>query len=445
MNRILFLIASLALLVCTGCSCRDRGVSPNATGPDRAELLRVAIADFGLPNSSIRREWKSFQEQSDCNLQLDLLVMDRQSLYESLLDGRGLKEGHWDLALISTDWLAEAHGEGAVVDLTPYIAKSPPEGHPDDWVPSLLRLQQFGDEALGLPYHCGPECLIYRTDMFGDETLRKVYYAKYGYELDVPQTWAEFIRVAEFMNRPERRLYGTAFAAGPDGYSMVRDVCLQLWTRGGELFDADDKLQLDTPEMIETLTFLRAALSNKSAVHPQCREFDSIGLRKAFADGEVVMMIGRFDVAAACETYKQSKVNGTIAVAAVPHGDGGHSESLACYWLLCVASGSPHKQTAYDFARHCISKAADRQRALDGAVGCRRSTWSDAEVLEAVPFYGQMAGLHESARQLPRRTDWAEIAELIEQTVLDAIDSDGPIETIVAQAQKKAARFRGNR
>jgi len=415
-------------------------------GPaDRTQLLRVAIADVGPLDGSIRRECKSFQEQSDCNLQLDVVAMDRQSLHESLLDDHGLKEGRWDLALVSTDWLAEARREGAVADLAPYIAKSPPEGYPDDWAPSLLRLQQFGDEALGLPCGGGPECLIYRTDMLGDEMLRKVYYAKFGYELDVPRTWAEFIRVAEFMNRPERRLYGTAFAAGPDGCGMARDVCLQLWTRGGKLFNADDKLQLDTPEMIETLTFLRTALSNKFAVHPRCGEFDSIDLENAFAGGEVVMMIGGFEVAAVCQTCKQSKVNGTVAVAAVPHGDGGRSESLARYWLLCVASGSPHKQTAYDFARHCISKAADKQRALDGAAGCRRSTWSDTQVLDSVPFYGQMEGLHESARQLPQRADWVEIAELIEQIVLDAIDSDGPIETIVTQAEKKATRLGSNR
>jgi len=415
-------------------------------GPaDRTQLLRVAIADVGPLDGSIRRECKSFQEQSDCNLQLDVVAMDRQSLHESLLDDHGLKEGRWDLALVSTDWLAEARREGAVADLAPYIAKSPPEGYPDDWAPSLLRLQQFGDEALGLPCGGGPECLIYRTDMLGDEMLRKVYYAKFGYELDVPRTWAEFIRVAEFMNRPERRLYGTAFAADPNGCSMARDACLQLWTRGGKLFNADDKLQLDTPEMIETLTFLRTALSNKFAVHPRCGEFDSIDLENAFAGGEVVMMIGGFEVAAVCQTCKQSKVNGTVAVAAVPHGDGGRSESLARYWLLCVASGSPHKQTAYDFARHCISKAADKQRALDGAAGCRRSTWSDTQVLDSVPFYGQMEGLHESARQLPQRADWVEIAELIEQMVLDAIDSDGPIETIVTQAEKKATRLGSNR
>ena len=409
--------------------------------PDRNETFRVAIREFGPFDESIRREWEAFEKQSGCGLQLEVVSMDHQPLYETLFAKGGLKSGDWDIALVNTDWLAEAHETNALLDLAPYIAKRPPDDYPEGWPPSLLRLQQFDEELLGLPYHDGPECLIYRTDMLRDETLRKVYYAKFGYELEVPETWDEFVRIAEFMNRPERRLYGTVLAAFPDGHNTVYDICLQLWTRGGELFDEQGKLRLDTPEMIDALRFYRAALNNKFVVHPKCREYDSVAAGEAFLRGEVVMMVNWFGFASVCETSAESKVRGLVAIAPVPRGPGGRSASLNCYWLASVAAGSPHRQIAYDFARLCMSKENDRQRTLGGVIGCRLSTWTDEQVAAAIPFYKQMQALHESARELPRKSNWGDLCEVIDQMALEAINTDTPIEDIVSQAQQQADKL----
>ena len=109
-------------------------------------------------------------------------------------------------------------------------------------------MHQFDDIVLGLPYHDGPECLIYRTDLFEDPDEQARYLAQHGQPLNVPRTWDEFQQVARFFQRPETDLYGTVFAAYPDGHNTVYDFCLQLWTRGGELFDEQGKWNLQTEE-----------------------------------------------------------------------------------------------------------------------------------------------------------------------------------------------------
>jgi multiple sugar transport system substrate-binding protein len=410
-----------------------------------SKTFRIAIRAFGPFETAIRREWASFQKESGCKLELEPVSLDHHPLYQALFEKGGLKSGDWDIAFINTDWLAEAHQSGALVDLAPYLKKNPPEDYPKGWTPSLLRLQQFGDQVLGLPYHDGPECLIYRKDVFADAELQGAYRIKFHKKLEVPDTWDEFIRVAEFLNRPQVGQSGTVFAAYPDGHNTVYDICLQLWSRGGELFDNSGRPQLNTPPMIESLRFYRAALNNRSAIHPKSREFDSVKSGAAFARGEVVMMVNWFGFAANAETAADSQVKGKVGVAPVPRGKGGKSVSLNSYWLLAVPAGSPNREVAYRFARHCLSRQADRQRTLDGVIGCRKTTWTDTEVNRVIPFYGEMEKLHAHARELPRLTNWVELSAVIDRMVLEAINTNRPIEAIAAEAQKKAAALENNK
>ena len=96
------------------------------------------------------------------------MPLDLSPLHESLFVKRGLQLGDWDAVMISTDWLAQAADEQGLIDLAPFVAQTPPEGYPNAWSDSLLRLQQFDGAQLGLPYHDGPQCLIYRKDIFAD-------------------------------------------------------------------------------------------------------------------------------------------------------------------------------------------------------------------------------------------------------------------------------------
>ncbi len=444
MNRGRLVVAAAGLLLCAACGANDTTDSEGTAVQepvDRENTFRVAYREFGPFETAINREWESFREQSGCSLELDAVALDHEPLHAALFQNGGLADGHWDVALVNTDWLAEAHQSGAVLDLSTLIKKRPPENYPDDWTESLWRLQRFGDKVIGLPYHNGPECLIYRRDVFEDETLRDVHYARFARPLAVPETWEEFARLAEFLSRPEDRLYGTVFAAYPDGHNSVYDICLQLWTRGGELFDAQGKMRLNSPEMIRALTFYRKTLNNPFAVHPKCRQFDSVESGEAFLRGEVVMMVNWFGFAAVCETSDESKVKGRVAVAPVPRGKDGSAASLNCYWLLSVASGSPHADTAYDFARHCTSRANDKRRSLEGVIGCRKSTWADEEVRKAVPFYTELETLHAVARELPRRTNWVELSEEIDRMAVAAVGSDRPIEAIVREAQQRVDKL----
>lgn len=387
-----------------------------------ANAFRIAVRAFPPFESAIRKQWERFESGARTGLRLEAVPLDLHSLHETIFSSGG---PDWDVVFVVTDWLAEAAESNALFDLAPYLAADPPEGYPDAWTPSLRRIQQFGDRILGLPYHDGPECLIYRQDLFQQAGLAP------------PQTWEEFHRIAHLLNCPPENRYGAVFAAYPDGHNTVYDFCLQLWSRGGELFDHQGRPHFTTRPAAGALRFYRAILRDRSAVHPRCAEFDSVKSGLAFANGEVALMANWFGFAAMCETSPDSKVRGKVAVASLPGG-----VSLNVYWTLAIPSGSPRRSLAWQFLRHCASPAMDQLLTLEGGIGCRKSTWADSQVNRTLPFYREMERLHAGAREMPRLAQWPRIAAAIDDMMLAAIGADRPEEELLSQAQERLLAMR---
>jgi multiple sugar transport system substrate-binding protein len=83
----------------------------------------------------------------------------------------------------------------------------------------------------------------------------------------------------------------------------------------------------------------------------------------------------------------------------------------------------------------------DKLLTLEGGIGCRKSTWSDAEVNRAIPFYRAMEQLHERARELPRLSQWARIAAIIDKMMLGAISTGRDERGLLAEAQRSIDRI----
>jgi multiple sugar transport system substrate-binding protein len=405
----------------------------------RNQSFRIAVRKFDPFESAIRKQWNAFEAVEQTGLTLEAEAFDLIPLTETLFEREGLLRGDWDVAFINTDWVASIHASKAVADLAPFLKQNPPDDYPDGWTPSLLRLQQVDGSVLGVPYHDGPECLIYRKDLFEDPNEQHAYRDRFGSRLCVPQTWHEFQQVARFFHRRGKGLYGTIFAAFPDGHNTVYDFLLQLWTRGGELIDHSGRIQFATPQAIDALAFYRSMLRDSAAVHPRCREMDSVNSGLAFAAGEVAMMVNWFGFGAMSETIADSRVKGRVNVSNIPHAESGSTTSLNIYWILSIAAGSPHRETAYKFLRHCLSASMDKLLTMEGAIGCRKSTWNDTDVNRAIPFYSSLEGLHAHAREMPRLAEWPQIASLIDRLMMNVIETDKPVDQLTREAESRAS------
>jgi multiple sugar transport system substrate-binding protein len=156
----------------------------------------------------------------------------------------------------------------------------------------------------------------------------------------------------------------------------------------------------------------------------------------AFMSGQVAMMVNWFGFAALAHTSPESAVRGMVDITTIPSAGKGSAVSLNVYWILSIASGSPHRDVAWQFLRHTLTAAMDKLTTTSGAIGCRKSTWHDPQINAEIPFYCRMEELHAVAREIPQRPDWPRIAAIIDKTVTETISSDKPIEEILDAADK---------
>jgi len=399
------------------------------------DKIRIAVRKFDPFESTLQKLWDAFCLQNNITIEAEMIPMELHELYETTISKKGLKQGKWDIAHLNTDWIFDAVHEKAVVDLYSFIAENSPENYPYGWHKSLLHLQKLDNGTFGLPFHDGPECLIYRKDLFENETEKVNFKKQFGYELSTPKTWQEFVEIATFFNRPEENLYGTIFANYPDGHNMVFDFCLQLWTRGGSLINNKNQISIYSEAGIQALDFYRKIVNNKDAVHPKSKDFGSVEAGLAFAEGQAAMAINWFGFASMAEVIEESKVKGKIDITSLPSDPNHKTASLNVYWLYTIGSGSKHKRLAYDFLRFATTAESDKLLTKEGGIGCRKSTWKDEEINTLIPFYHKLEMLHENALTLPQTPIWPKVCEFIDHMVLKAINSDIPSAQLLEETQ----------
>lgn len=382
--------------------------------------LRIAVRAFGPFESAIAKQFDDFVRVTGADAVLEAVPMDLNPLHEAVIGSRGLADGSWDIAFLNTDWLAEAQVDGLLENLDPHMAAAPVADFPEGWSPSLTTMQRFAGGTWGMPYHDGPECLIYRRDLLDAAGIA------------VPTTWEEFHAAARALHAPEEGRYGTVLALFPDGHNSFYDFCIHIWSRGGEPFDGD-RPAFTSPQAHDALDFLRGLAADTSAMVPNPRDLDSVKSGLMFAEGKIALMANWFGFAAYADTAPESRVKGLIDIAPLPGG-----VSLNVFWLLAVGSGSAHKDLVWAFLRHCATAPMDKLTTTEGAIGVRRSTWADAEVNAQIPYYHRLDWLHEHAREMPMTPKLAEISHIVDDMLTAAVTTDRATSDLLSEAQARA-------
>lgn len=405
------------------------------------EKFRIAVRKFDPFETTLKKLWEVFSVKNNLNIAVEMIPLELHDLYEETLTNKGLQNGNWDIAHINTDWIFDAVNAQAVENLSPYIEENAPQGFPNGWHNSLLHLQEINNQVYGLPFHDGPECLIYRKDLFEDASEKENFKKQFGYDLQPPKTWEQFMQIATFFNRPKQNLFGCVFANYPDGHNMVFDFCLQLWTRGGSLLDETNQININNNAAIKALDFYRDIVNNSKTTHPKSKEFGSVEAGIAFATGEAAMAINWFGFASMCEVIEASKVKGKVDITELPYDENFNSASLNVYWLYTIGSGSNHKKLAYEFLKFATTPESDKLLTNEGGIGCRKSTWNDSDINKTIPYYHKLSMLHENALTLPQTPVWPKVAELIDQMVLKAINGKIPSKELLEATQNNIQKI----
>ena len=105
----------------------------------------------------------------------------------------------YDIVVGDSQWLGAGSVGGHYVDLTEFFAKHKlTESFAPATVQAYAEYPKGAGKYWAIPTEGDATGWAYRKDWFEDPAEKEAFKAKYGYDLDVPKTWAQMRDIAEF-------------------------------------------------------------------------------------------------------------------------------------------------------------------------------------------------------------------------------------------------------
>ncbi len=199
------------------------------------ESIIILWAEWA-PADSLKELVKDFTKET--GIDVTVATVPWADFSKTTFDVFEKKGQDFDMVVGDSQWLGKGSRDGNYVELTQFVKanKINESMHP-------VALEGYGEYPKGshrywaVPLEGDAFGWAYRKDLFEDATEKAAFMKKYGYPLDVPETWAQVRDTAEFFHRPESGFYGIGIPTGVAHDTLSMGVENLIWAMGGELGD----------------------------------------------------------------------------------------------------------------------------------------------------------------------------------------------------------------
>jgi multiple sugar transport system substrate-binding protein len=339
---------------------------------------------------------KTFNEFAARGDAYDLVVGDSQWL------GRGATQGHY---VELTDWIKERGVDKSMAAATIVAYAEYPKGSGKYWAVPVE-----GDA-------CG---WSYRKDKFEDPKEMAAFKAKYGYELDIPETWDQLLDIAEFFTRPDENFYGTAIYTQKDYDAITMGVENVLWAWGADLGDYDTyrvKGILNSPEGIASIEFYRKLYMTTppdwgNAFFPENN--------MAITEGLAAMSMNYYAFFPALVNPEMSKFADVTGFFAMPAGPAARVAALGGQGASIVTYSKNH-DAAYAWLEWFVTSEAQAEWGALGGYTCDLETLKSDAFLNMTPYNRSFMETMQMVKDFWAVPEYAELLEVCQRRWHEAI------------------------
>lgn len=263
---------------------------------------------------------------------------------------------------------------GYLEPLEEYIADpnlTSPEFSLGKYFPGAINQSTIYDKLVGLTILMETGLLFYRKDLFDE------------YGATVPDTFDDLIVLAEKFTSDttgdgEIDFYGFSARGSWANPSYLP------WLRGygGDFFDKEGNVVIDSPESVEgTMKYIEALRYAPPGIEGLAG-FEAAGL---FAAGKVAQVMINSPLAGLLTNPDKSKVVGLWEAGMVPRGPVGRRPILST-WMDSIYSGSPRKKAAWLLIQYMHSEKVQRELMLNHGIPVALEViWEEPEVRQKLP------------------------------------------------------------
>ncbi len=425
------------------------------SNPYEGITLSIASIKWDFMETLLGKYAQEIADDMGITLQISWYTYDgiRNKIITDFLGGSST----WDLVYVDTKMGPEFASIGVLEPLAKYI-EDDPSWDISDFFPDALQHSSYEGILCTIPIMADTVGLVYRTDIFNDETERKAFQEKYGYELTVPHTYDQFMDIAEFFTRKKGEtlageilqtdFYGTAHSNKVADF-LWHDYITYMYAFGGEVYDPKTGMPLwDSKENIEALKYYKKLSAYLPPGHINMTSGESMA---EFDSGRVAMIIEFYSRTLYLGEPGKSKIVGKYAydlcptqISTRPHAAILSTNAIGIY------SKSRNKEAAVEFLKRITSRETALKMALHkpdelfragNPLFPRNSVLSDPEVRKEMPMLEYVTktleGIDVYSFEHPRFPEYAEYINIAATSIGEILDGKVDLETAVYDTQKR--------
>ena len=404
MKRKLSMLLILCLVVTMFAACGG-GEKEEAAGGEPAKL--VVAARGGSHVDVLEAVKADFEAENNCTI--EILGLEATDLKQKVsLDSQN-KTGAYDLAMADDPWMPELCEAGIFANLTEmgYEADS-------DFVKASLDIGRhpYGEGDLyGLPFAGNVQLLFYNKQVLDDAGFA------------VPESWEDVLKIAKAINGKDGKV--GFVIRGQQGNPIVSDYLPILWAYGGDVFDENWNITMDTPEAKASLQLYKDLLANGA-------NYEKNDIVAAVSDGKAAMSLGwpswYISGESASAEYASIPSKATNTSTAYPTGMIGN-------WMMGVTANSGNSELALKFLEYVTSADVQKKAAEFGGVPTRTSVFTDSELVAKYPYFETILTGTENSVVRPRTPLWTDVETAYGTELSSAISETKSIDQALADAR----------
>ncbi len=383
-------------------------VNKEGIDKENVEPIKLVIAARGGSHVDVINTVKgAFEEEHNCTI--EVLGLEADDLKQKIaLDSKNT-EGAYDIMMIDDPWMPEFSETELLLNLTA-------EGYEadDDFVTKSMDIGRdpyaTGD-VFALPFAGNVTLLFYNQEVLD------------SIEAEVPDNWADTLNIARKTKEAGKVGY---IVRGQQGNPIVGDYMPILWAYGGDIFDKEGNVVVDSPQAL-------AALELYIQLYKNGDNYEKNDLVAAVSEGNAAMSLG-------WPSWYITGENASAGYAPIPAKVEASSESNSAgvigNWMMGVTKNTANKGLAIELLQYLTSAETQKIAAPQGAVPTRTSVFKDAELSARYPFYATLLAATEQSNIRPRTPLWSQIENVYGIELSNALV--GAKEPVDALADAKA-------
>jgi DNA-binding LacI/PurR family transcriptional regulator/ABC-type glycerol-3-phosphate transport system substrate-binding protein len=376
-----------------------------------------------------------FTKETGIEVEIDTLPYEM--MFEHTIGPSGA--GKYDLIQINIPWLNEAVKRDIIVPLNSMFSE---DSHVFSAFPDEILIQHgmAGGKLYAIPFLVGVQMLFYRKDIFKNLRLRRLYYEKNKAPLEVPATWKDYDRIAQFFtkkyNSESPVPYGTTLGRVNGIYYYI----LRLWEEGISLFR--ENCLKSSKIFKKAADILGQYYKVFNFADPEAIHWTQVEQADQFCRGNSAMMvIYQAHFADHLYNLESTVYKENIGFAPLPN-----RTSILGGWSLGIRKDSVMKEEAMRFLEWlCKNNNSISYNILGGSIP-GTVIFNSFEMLNSYPWLSQtIEGVKYSRSMIDRGVQWIsqwEFESAGEKTLNRLLDGELSIEDTVEELWRKLSAIK---